>query len=68
MVVEKLTGKKKIIATRVIGSPNGKPAFHRVAEIHFPSMQALESYVISEDGKETFANVASISSGGHLFF
>lgn len=64
MAVEKLTGKTKIVATRVIGSPNGKPAFHRVAEIHFPSMQALESCAASVGGKETLLNAASISSGG----
>ena len=64
MAVEKLTNKTKIVATRVIGSPNGQPTFHRIAEIHFSSMQALESCAISETGKETLANAASISSGG----
>lgn len=64
MAVEKLAGKTKIVATRVIGSPNGKPAFHRIAEIHFPSMQALQACAASLGGKETLSNAASISSGG----
>jgi uncharacterized protein (TIGR02118 family) len=68
MAVEKLAGKTKIVATRVLGSPNGKPAFHRIAEIHFPSMQALEACAASEGGKETIANAASISSGGAPVF
>lgn len=64
LAVEKLSGKTRIVATRVLGSPTGQPAFHRIAEIHFPSMQALESCAISEGGKQTLANAASISSGG----
>jgi uncharacterized protein (TIGR02118 family) len=68
MAVEKLAGKTKIVATRVLGSPNGKPAFHRIAEIHFPSMQALEACAAPEVGKETIANAVSISSGGAPVF
>jgi len=64
LAVEKLAGKTKIVATRVLGSPNGNPAFHRIAEVHFPSMQALEACAASEGGKETLANAVSISSGG----
>ena len=64
MAVKKLDGKTKIVATRVLGSPNGRPAFHRIAEIHFPSMQALEACAASQGGKETLANAVAISSGG----
>jgi hypothetical protein len=68
LVVEKLAGKTKIVATRVPGSPSGKAAFHRIAEVHFPSMQALEACAASEGGKETLANAVSISSGGPPVF
>ena len=64
MAVAKLAGKTKIVATRILGSPKGTPAFHRIAEIHFPSMQALEACAASEGGKQTIANAVSISSGG----
>src|ERR1700745_4334712 len=57
---EKLPGKTQSVATRVLGSPSGKPAFHRIAEVHFPSMQALEACAASEEGKETLANAVSI--------
>ena len=40
MAVEKLAGKTEIVATRILGSPQGEPAFHRIAEIHFPSVEA----------------------------
>jgi hypothetical protein len=41
MAGEKLAGKTKMVAAKVLGSPQGTPAFHRIAEIHFPSMDAL---------------------------
>jgi uncharacterized protein (TIGR02118 family) len=68
MAVEKLAGKTKIVATRVLGSPQGTPAFHRIAEIHFPSMEALQACAASEGGKQTIANAVSISSGGAPIF
>jgi uncharacterized protein (TIGR02118 family) len=43
MAGEKLAGKTKIVATKMLGSPQGTPAFHRIAEIHFPSMDALQA-------------------------
>ena len=49
-------------------SPNGKPAFHRIAEVHFPSMQALEACAASDGGKQTLANAVTISSGGTPVF
>jgi uncharacterized protein (TIGR02118 family) len=66
VAVKKLDSKTKIVATRVLGSPNGTPAFHRIAEIHFPSMQALEACAASQGGNETLANAVEISSGGPL--
>ena len=68
LAVERLLGKTKIVARRVIGSPQGKPAFHRIAEIHFPSMEALEICAASEGGKQTIASAVSISSGGAPVF
>src|SRR5216683_4347138 len=64
MAVAKLAGKTKLVATRVLGSPNGKPPFHRIAEIHFPSMEALETCVASAGGQETRAHAVAISTGG----
>ena len=64
MAVEKLAGKTKFIATKVIGSPQGEPAFYRIAEIHFPTMAALEACAASAGGQETLAHAISISSGG----
>jgi uncharacterized protein (TIGR02118 family) len=43
MAVEKLVGKTKLVATKVLASPQGIPPFYRIAEIHFPSIEALEA-------------------------
>ncbi len=64
MAVEKLAGKTKLVATRVTASPEGTPKFYRIAEVHFPSMDALQACAASEGGKQTLAHAAKISSGG----
>ena len=64
LAVAKLAGKTKIVATKILASPQGKPQFYRVAEVHFPSMKVLEECAASEGGKETLANAVKISSGG----
>jgi uncharacterized protein (TIGR02118 family) len=68
MAVEKLGGKTKIVASKIVGSPQGTPPFHRIAEIHFPSMEALQACAASEGGKQTLANAVAISSGGAPIF
>jgi uncharacterized protein (TIGR02118 family) len=64
MAVEKLGGKIDIVATKVLGAPAGAAPFYRIAEVHFPSMDALNACAESEGGKETLAHAAAISSGG----
>ncbi len=68
MAVEKLAGKTKFVATKVLASPQGTPPFYRVAEIHFPSREALEACSASEGGKETIAHAVRISTGGAPIF
>jgi uncharacterized protein (TIGR02118 family) len=64
LAVEKLKGKTKFVATKVLGAPQGVPPFYRVAEVHFPSMDALQACAASDGGKEALAHAAKISSGG----
>src|SRR5207245_2234174 len=33
----KAAGATKAVLTKMLGAPSGTPAFHRMAEIHFPS-------------------------------
>src|SRR5260370_31967728 len=64
LAVARLAGKTKMVASKVLGSPQGTPLFYRVAEVYFPSMQALEACAASAGGQETLAHAAKISSGG----
>jgi uncharacterized protein (TIGR02118 family) len=64
MAVAKLAGKTKFVATKVIGSPMGPAPFYRVAEVYFPSMEALQACAASAGGKETIGHAMQISSGG----
>ncbi|MEI8016166.1 MAG: EthD family reductase [Nitrospira sp.] len=70
MAVEKLGGKTKtkIVATKVLASPQGTPPFYRIVEVHFPSMEALETCAASAGAKETLAHAVSISNGGRPIF
>ena len=68
VAVAKLAGKTKIVASKVAGSPQGEPPFHRIAEIHFPTIEALQACAASDGGKQTIANAAAISSGGAPIF
>ena len=64
MAVKKLAGKTKLVATKVQGSPQGKAAFYRIAEVHFPSLEALQACAASAGGQDTLAHAAKISTGG----
>ncbi len=64
MAVQKLTGKTKLVATKVTASPQGTPPFYRIAEVHFPSLEALQACAASPGGKETIGHAIQISSGG----
>ncbi|HSZ01658.1 MAG TPA: EthD family reductase [Terriglobales bacterium] len=68
LAVAKLGGKSKIVATKILGSPQGTPPFYRVAEVYFPSMQALEECAASDGCKQALAHAVKISSGGKPIF
>ena len=68
LAVTKLAGKTKMVATKILGSPQGSPPFYRIAEIHFASMQELEACAASDGFKETIAHAVSISTGGPPIF
>jgi uncharacterized protein (TIGR02118 family) len=58
-------GLTRFVASRISGTADGGPApFARVAELHFPSLQALQAAAGSEPAKRAVAHAISISSGG----
>lgn len=68
LAVAKLKGKTKIVATRVLASPQGTAPFYRIVEVHFRSITDLEACAASDGGKQTLAHAVSISSGGPPIF
>jgi len=64
MAIANLAGKTKMVTTKVLQSPQDEPQFYCIAEVHFPSMEALQRCAESAGGKETLTHAVKISSGG----
>ena len=66
---QNFSGIKKFVASRVVGTADGSAApFYRVAELHFPSMEALQAAAASPSAQKAVAHAISISSGGKPIF
>ena len=66
---ETFQGITKFVATRILGTPDGSAApFHRIAELHFPSMEVLKAAAGSPPAQQAIAHAVSISSGGKPIF
>jgi len=58
-------GLTKFVASRIVGTPDGSPPpFHRVAELHFPSLAALQEAATSASAQQVVGHAVSISTGG----
>lgn len=69
LAAEKIKGMSRFAATKVVGTPDGSDApFYRIAELYFPSMEALERSVASAGTQEAVAHAFAISSGGPPIF
>ena len=59
----------KFVASKIVGTPDGSaPPFHRIAELHFPSLAALQTAAGSASAQQAVAHAVSISSGGKPVF
>jgi hypothetical protein len=58
-------GATGVTTKRVLGSPDGTPAYHWISFIEFPTTEAAQSCAKSKGGQEALQHAASISSGGH---
>ncbi|HEX6313674.1 MAG TPA: EthD family reductase [Gemmatimonadaceae bacterium] len=56
-------GATKAVMSKAVGASTGAPAFHRIAEIHFPSMDALQRCAAGK-GQDALAHAHKISNGG----
>ena len=65
LAMARLAGGIKIVATKILGSPQASSPFYRVTEVYyFPSMRVLETCADSPGGKEVLDHAAKISTGG----
>jgi uncharacterized protein (TIGR02118 family) len=64
MVMQKIPGLKKFVAAQVLGAPAGAPAYQRVAELYFDSVESLQAAMGSAGGQEAVAHAIEISTGG----
>jgi hypothetical protein len=63
-VIFQAAGATKAVLTKILNAAVGTPAFHRIAEIHFPSMEALQACAASQAGRDAIAHAHKISNGG----
>lgn len=64
MAEEKLKGMNRLVATKVLTSPQGETRTYRIAEIHFSTLDALNSCMETEGAKQVVEHAFSISTGG----
>ena len=58
-------GITKFVATKISGTPDGSPPpFARVAELYFPSLDALKAAAATPAAQQAVAHAISISTGG----
>ena len=60
----KAAGATKVVLSKIEGAATGKSPIHRIAEIHFKSLDDLQACAASEDGKKAVADAHAISNGG----
>ena len=65
---EKIVGATRVTFTTIRGALGGASPYHRITEIHFPSMDALQASAASATTQEAAAHAVSISSGGPPVF
>ena len=65
VTAQNFQGIQRFVASKVVGTADGTaPPFYRLAELHFPSMEALQAAAASGSAQQVVAHAFSISSGG----
>jgi len=66
---EQMPGLIKFVATKFVGTATGEaPPFHRMAELHFSSLQALQECAQTEGAQKAVQHAVKISTGGPPVF
>lgn len=69
VTAQNFKGIQRFVASRVVGTADGTaPPFYRLAELHFPSMEALQAAAGAASAQKVVAHAISISNGGKPVF
>jgi uncharacterized protein (TIGR02118 family) len=60
----KAAGATKVVLTKIASAATGTASIHRLAEIHFPSLDSLNTCAASQPGRDALADASRISNGG----
>lgn len=60
-VARKIPGLQLIEVSRVVGAPNGEPAFYLMTELYFENLEAVKAGMESAEGKEAVEHVMSFA-------
>jgi uncharacterized protein (TIGR02118 family) len=64
-IAGKVQGVRKIELSKVIGTPDGSaPAYYRLADLYFDSVDHMTSVLGTPEGKATVADLANFATGG----
>ena len=64
LVAERVPNVAKYVVSRAIGAPEGTPPFYMIAELYFPSVEALQEGFPPQVAHELGTQAAFISTGG----
>lgn len=64
-IADKIPGVARWELTRFTGSADGgRPAFHRMAELYFPSLEEMEKSLQSPQGMAALRDIPNFATGG----
>ncbi len=64
-IAGKIPGVARLELTRFTGSPDGgRPAFYRMAELYFPTLEQMETSLQSSEGMAALRDLPNFATGG----
>ena len=66
-IAKKIKGLIHIEVTKFLETPDGKPAYYRMAELCFATAEDMQAGMASEEGKAAADDLANFASGGVTF-
>ncbi len=68
LAARELAGVSRVVTHPVVGTPDGPSPYHRITEVVFESMAALQKTAATPGAAKTFAHAREMSTGGAPLF